>query len=175
MSGYPILPATVSDRISSLEAEVTRLERGQNVAQTVVSGAYTQGMRIYGNGLQAEKNYSDWVELSGSTVSLKLTWLNSFVLTAGEYIDWQFLYYQEVPQLYSQAQIGAGTNYTLLGNGIEYITVTGFPETDLTISAAIPEALVGTYGQVIVGFDGYTTAFSMNVFVQPYTGLIFSN
>lgn len=174
MSGYPILPATLSDRISSLESEVTRLERGQNVAQTVTSGAYTQGMRIYGNGIVTDKNYSNWVELSGSTISLKITWENNFAVTAGDYITWQFLYYQEVPQLYTQTQINAGTNYTLLDNGLVYITTTGI-ETDLTISAAIPESLVGTYGQVVVGFDGYTTGVSMDVFVIPYTGLILSN
>lgn len=172
MTGYPILPSTLSDRISVLEAEVLRLETAQSAAEPINSGSYPGGMygRVsLGNGAE-DLNYVDWVHISGSTVSLSLWWIKYIAYLNNDSLDWQIFYYQEVPRLYTDESVAAGTNFVSLGSGTVPILVSEVA-TDLTISAAIPESIVGTYGQLGVGFDDTNGT----TFFQPYTGLIFSN
>lgn len=150
MAGYPVPNDTLQGRISALNERIKKLERPKNIAhveqlcamQIGDSGTWDQGVIV---------QYGEYVDiLYASKV------VNGNNVLYGYQIGYnpgvlEFRYYQETPQIYTDAQIAAGTNYIVLDTN----SVPGdfFPYTK---EFYFSNELRGTFGRM--GLTGYCTA-----------------
>tara|TARA_R110000868_G_scaffold43570_1_gene146247 strand:- start:30 stop:569 length:540 start_codon:yes stop_codon:yes gene_type:complete len=172
MKSNPNLPETLGTRISDLEAEVRALEYPRtlsNFRQWDQSGVY--GIRINGGGwAYSFPAFYIGDTLNGSNVSFTCVVSNAFGATSPwnlfAYFAYEVRYRQEAPQLYTQAEIDAGTNYIVLTSGFvplySYVS-----EYSTTILAPITDTLQGTYGVVEFWFDSLGPAVSERIYVTP--------
>jgi len=143
MTGYSVLPDSLDSVVRDLEDRVRRLSTGRNVSQTVT---VSQNLGQYVYSSIAPALYT------GTTV-----YGTAFVLqasgaapNAGTSVEVR--YYQQVPRIYTDAQIVGGTDYTVLGNTV-WIggSIIGTPViVPFTFSCAISDDIRGTYGFIEV-------------------------
>lgn len=143
MTAYSTMPDSLDSVVKDLEDRVRRLSTGHNVNQTVT---VSQNLGQYEYGSIAPALYTG-TTVSGTTFSLQAS---GAAPNAGTSVEVR--YYQQVPRIYTDAQIVGGTDYTVLGNTV-WIggSITGTPViVPFTFSCAISDDIRETYGFIEV-------------------------
>lgn len=138
MAGYPILNDTLPSRLADVEARIARLERPQSLSTFDSFGFHLLSYTSQGAGYVVINTYQPIdvarVEIIGASILYEgKSYFNG--------VDLEVRYYQQVPNIYTDAEIAAGTNYTVLWSG----SVVDFTEFS-TGAIAISDDIRGTYG-----------------------------
>lgn len=162
MSGYGILPDGLDSVVKDLEQRVIALSKKKNISSTVTIG------QNFGNFEFSPLGSALYVDtfVSGTSFEIQANGASPGTGTSVE-----VRYYQQVPRIYTDAQITAGTDYTVLGNTV-WIGGSIFPVPVMVpfdFTCAISESIRGTYGAIKVMF---TTAIAPPV--EPVLGILWT-
>ena len=154
----PILTDNIKSRIDKLESRIRRLEYPHRLEVEVVP-FYLQTVRVVNGGFFRQLHYADIMR--GSTVRMRAEYSVGFgdASIAGSYCDWELRYYQQIPNIYTEAQKTAGSNYVLLDSGRVNIILGNYTPQNVVMEAAITDNLRGTYGRFEIWNNGSTAMF----------------
>lgn len=153
MAGYPILNDTVPSRLADVEARIARLERPQSLSTFDSFGfrLIKSGGTFSPNGKTVINTYQP-IDVSRTVIRGTSILFEGRSYSNG--VDLEVRYYQQVPNIYTDAQITAGTNYlSLWSNSIP-------SNTDFSTTITITDDIRGTYG--LVGMYGRSTPLSFS-------------
>lgn len=179
-----MIPSNLESRITRLETLVTALETQRTLASTAEFNFYNvnEGFRIYPDPIYP---FYEWFgTLSGTSVKLGghiTRWFGYVPNDPDALIFHEIRWFQVTPQIYTDAQVAAQTDYVTLATSSTVITDTYPPFSppdadgaDWDIVATIPDHLQGTFGYLQHWIGGSVTGVFLAVGFNPTTGFVFS-
>ena len=172
MQTNPILASNVSTDLINLEEQVTRLEQIHKLVDVeVIPFVDLDTVRVTATYTSAYFRQFHYAEIiRGSAVRMQVEYAVGFgdASIPGQYAQWQFRYYQQIPNIYSAAQKAAGTNYIVLDSGQVNIALGNFYYQPVTMEAAVTDSIRGTYGRLEIWNNASTVMYGGRSYMSIY-------